>query len=133
MFCQKFGAQLSDSTAVCHACGAQPGNGTAPVVAVKNQALSLQDFLTLSFEYAAKKSEMRRKITKSMAIHMSTGGLLLFASFSILFLLMSMPLFFLSFLSGVALLFVGAFSEARYTRKLEKYGEELFRDYMKDK
>ena len=132
MYCQKCGTQQPEGTVFCSLCGTQQDNGATPTVSVQNQALSMKDFLALSPEYEAKREEFRKKITISTVLGASLffifillGGILLF--------IVGFPIFVLCLILGGTALGIGATRESKFRKQLEKYGEDLFRNYMSKK
>ena len=91
----------------------------------------MQDFLALSPEYEKKRAEIRKKISISVSLCMVLGfALVIFGGFK---LFSSFPMFVVLALVGTGIIVIGVTSESRYKKQLEKYGEELFREYMRNK
>ena len=125
MFCSKCGKENSSGAGFCGSCGA-PLNGTPHQVAPQ-QKLDVQSFLAADQSYQKKKRSVNT-IGAIMCICMLIGGILvlygLFFAFSVGLTILGSVILFGSFFVLVIIMIAKAIS-------LEKYGNQLYAEYLK--
>jgi len=127
MFCQKCGEKLKEGAVFCNSCGQEQGNSVTPNTPMQ----SIQDFLAISPEYQAKKSECEKKKKNNKRINMTIFAVAMILSFVCFFFSVILGLIFILvwFIFG----FIALSKESKYNRQLTEDGEELYRQYVNNR